>query len=172
MKLAENSSESDVNIKSVNFQKCWTWKGNNLKQIVCHCCGSKILSPEMVFVAFQTQTMKKESNLNCDIIFLGSRVYLILRAWNWPTPWSSLHEFLILLAAMCCKLEEAILLWQWFPTPGEGFSNWGGTFPSATTVRLHLERENCFALPRAIHPMIKWRVLNDDDDEMSGEFRC
>ena len=75
MKLAENSSESDVNIKSINFQKCWTWKGNNLKQIVCHCCGSKILSPEMVFIAFQTQTMKKE-------IFLGLRECLILRAWN------------------------------------------------------------------------------------------
>ena len=81
MKLAENSSESDVNIKSINFQQCWTCKGNK-EQIVCHCCGSKILSPEMVFVAFQTQTMKKESNSNCDIIFLGSRVYLILRAWN------------------------------------------------------------------------------------------
>ena len=75
MKLAENSSESEVNIKSINFQKCWTWKGNNLKQIVCHCCGSKILSPEMVFIAFQTQTMKKES-------FLGLRECLILRAWN------------------------------------------------------------------------------------------
>ena len=28
MKLTENSSESDVNIKSINFQKCWTCKGN------------------------------------------------------------------------------------------------------------------------------------------------